>query len=248
MGISETEEYIFNNWKEQTRLRTIRRKKREIVEANDKRIIRLFKERRELEKRKRNLPMIDLNPPIQKGWKRYFVVREDVRRSKQGVFYENLLRKINTTQYSDTKEFRKKKKKAGRKIYEPKKQDLYIIYPHELVKLKITPAELLCFNLKIKEKVINKKIVETYYYEIIESWRFVLRIRPNLIDKVKAHDNELEQRIDELYDALFRDYANHSRLKKLRDYSYDRWGDTEKEKYANPLKNKPLQNILEDFC
>ncbi len=194
MGISETEEYIFNNWKEQTRLRTIRRKKREIVEANDKRIIRLFKERRELEKRKRNLPMIDLNPPIQKGWKRYFVVREDVRRSKQGVFYENLLRKINTTQYSDTKEFRKKKKKAGRKIYEPKKQDLQIIYPHELVKLKITPAELLCFNLKIKEKVINKKIVETYYYEIIESWRFVLRIRPNLIDKVKAHDNELEQK------------------------------------------------------
>jgi hypothetical protein len=247
MGISETETYIFNNWKEQTRLRTISRKKREIIEANDKRIIRLYKEKRELDKRKRELPMIDLNPPIQKGWKRYFVVREDVRRSKQGVFYENLLRKINTTQYSDTKEFKKSTKKCGRRIYEPRKQDLQVIYLYELAKLKITPAELLCFDLKTKVKMINKRIVETYYYEMAEPWRFVLRIRPNLIDKVKAHDNELEQRIDELYAELFRDYANHRRLKKIRDFSYDRWGDTEKEKYSNPLKNKPLQCILEEF-
>ncbi|MDZ7900020.1 MAG: hypothetical protein U5N85_18600 [Arcicella sp.] len=75
----------------------------------NKQLIRLYREDRSLRKQKYELPMIDLVPPIQRGWKRYFIVREDVRRSKMGVFYENLLQKINTVQHSADKTFKVKK-------------------------------------------------------------------------------------------------------------------------------------------
>ena len=56
----------------QFRIRTKRRRKRASIEANDKKLIRLFKEERKLRKQKHELPMIDLVPPIQKGFKRFF--------------------------------------------------------------------------------------------------------------------------------------------------------------------------------
>ena len=139
MDIIVPEEYIFNNWEDQIRIRSKRRRKRDIIEAHDKKLIRLFKEDRELSKRRSELPMIDLKPPIQRGYKRYFIVREDVRRSKQGVFYENLLRKINTTQFSATKEFKQKKRRLGRRIYEARGQYLKTVLPHEINQMKLTP-------------------------------------------------------------------------------------------------------------
>jgi hypothetical protein len=86
MGIIVPEKYILNNWEEQIRIRSKRRRKRDIIEGQDKRLIRLFKEHRGLRKRRSELPMIDLIPPIQRGYKRYFIVREDVKRNRQGVF------------------------------------------------------------------------------------------------------------------------------------------------------------------
>ncbi len=246
MGFATTEEYIFNNWEDQIRIRSKRRRKRDIIEGQDKKLIRLFREDRELRKRHRELPMIDLVPPIQRGYKRYFIVREDVRRSKQGVFYENLLRKINTTQYSPTKEFKKKKKRLGRRIYEERNQELKVIYPYEINKLKLTPQEMLCFTFKIKIEVKFKKIYQRQYFEMTEPWRYVLRIRPNMIDKVKTHDEELEQRLAELNHKVYRNKLNYARLSKLRDWGYDHWGDTEKQKYDNPLRNKSLHRILEE--
>ena len=104
IAMSESSIFIENQFK----IRTKRRRKRASIEAKDKKLIRLYKQEKELRKRKYNLPMIDLSPPIQKGYKRFFVVREDIKRSKLGSFYENLLQKINTFQYSSTKIFKKK--------------------------------------------------------------------------------------------------------------------------------------------
>ncbi len=246
MGITVTEEYIFNNWEDQIRIRSKRRRKRDIIEGQDKKLIRLFKEDRELSKRCSELPMIDLKPPIQRGYKRYFIVREDVRRSKQGVFYENLLRKINTIQHSATKEFRQKKRRLGRRTYEARGQQLKVVLPHEINKMKLTPQEMLCFTFKIKIEVRHKRIYQTQYFEMTEPWRYVLRIRPNMIDKIRTHDEELEQRLAELNDKVYKNKINYARLSKLRDWGYDRWDDLEKLRYANPLKDKSLYQILEE--
>ncbi len=246
MSIILPEKYIFNNWEDQIRIRSKRRRKRDIIEGQDKKLICFFKEDRELSIRRSELPMIDLKPPIQRGYKRYFIVREDVRRSKQGVFYENLLRKINSTQFSATKEFRQKKRRLGRRIYEARGQHLKVVLPHEINKMKLTPQEMLCFTFKTKIEVRYKRVYQTQYFEMTEPWRYVLRIRPNMIDKIRTHDEELEQRLAELNDKVYKNVTNYARLSKLRDWGYNRWDDLEKLRYANPLKNKSLYQILEE--
>ena len=231
--------------KNQLRIRTKRRRKRASVEARDKKLIRLYKEEKELRKRKYNLPMIDLSPPIQKGYKRFFVVREDVKRSKMGSFYENLLQKINTFQYSSTKIFKKKAKRKGKKVLVDIEQKLNVIYPHELKKLKLDERQLNCFDYKIVLEVLGKTIREKHFYEFKEPWRYVLRIRPNMIDKVKAFDSELEQRIAELDTILYENHKSNGRLIKMKGWC--RYIYKNQEKYINPLKNKSLNQIIKNF-
>jgi hypothetical protein len=228
MGIPELESY--------RNIRSKRQRKRAAIEAKDKNLIGLYKESKRLSKLKRDLPMIDLIPPVQKGWKRHFIVREDVKKSRDGIFYENLLRKINTVHYSDEKVFRKKKRKAGKRIYVEIKQELRVVFPHELFRMKLTERELSCFEYRTVYEVRRQQIQTRNEYVFKEPWRYVLRISPNIIDKTKMYDADLEQQIKIIDIALYDNYKNRGRIGKIRDWGYDRWGDTQKEKYYNPLK------------
>lgn len=229
----------------QFRIRTKRRKKRASIEANDKKLIRLYKQNKELRKQKQELPMIDLVPPIQKGYKRFFVVREDVKRSKAGSFYENLLQKINTFQYNETKIFKKKKKKFGRKIYVEREQSLKVFYPNDFAKLKLNERQIECFELRLLQEIRGRTIYAKEVYVLKEPWRFVLRIRPNMIEKVKLFDAELEQKMAEVDAIIYKNYKNHGRLKKLRGWGGYNYHN--EEKYKKPLQNMPLHLIIENF-
>lgn len=75
------------------RLRTARHKKRMQYEDFDKQLIQLHQEENGLYEQRRNLGWEPLLPAVQKGWKRFFVLRDDVARSKQAEFFENILKK-----------------------------------------------------------------------------------------------------------------------------------------------------------
>ena len=96
------------------RLRSARNKKRSQKEDKEKRLIQLHKQEVKLWMDRRNLPLVPLAEPYQKGWKRFFVLREDVQGSNKAGFYESLLEKINTIQYSKDKGFKAKKDECGR--------------------------------------------------------------------------------------------------------------------------------------
>ena len=64
------------------RLRSARDKKRSQKEDFEKRLIQLDQEEDRLRAEKHKLPWVPLSEPYQKGWKRYFILREDVKRSK----------------------------------------------------------------------------------------------------------------------------------------------------------------------
>jgi hypothetical protein len=226
------------------RLRTERRRKRDAIDDKNKQLIRLYREDKNLRKQKMELPMIELVPPIQRGWKRYFIVREDVRRSKVGTFYENLLQKINTVQYNSDKAFKVKKKRKGRRIYEAKEQLLKVIYFYELSKFKFTERESECFELKTIREVRFKTIYEKQIYVFKEPWRYILRICPNMIDKVKAHDNELEQRLAEVNAKVWHN-SKRGKIIKLGFARSYRWKNFENTKYLNPLKNVACGEIEE---
>lgn len=82
------------------RLKSLRRKVRLKHLEFDKKLIKLYHEERAISRQIWNLGYEELKPPVQRGWKRYFVLREDTIRSKDAKFFQSILDKINTVQYS----------------------------------------------------------------------------------------------------------------------------------------------------
>ncbi|SHL19553.1 hypothetical protein [Chryseobacterium polytrichastri] len=180
------------------RLRSLRSRKRISRKDVEKQIRKKYKRSRELWETRRKIPLVPLEKPYQKGFVRFFVVRDDVKRTKDGKFFEGILMKINTYMYSETRKFQKKKRKFGRKIYVPRDQKLDRLLPYQWndPKLGLTTREKQYF-LKREEYDPLRKKYDTYY-EFIEPWRFTLRIKPYMITHYKPLSSDLEKEIDEL--------------------------------------------------
>ena len=228
------------------RLQTARRKVRMQHEDFEKGLLSLHRERQKLRKQQRELGWIELKPPIMRGWKRYFVLREDVARSKQASFFEGILQKINKIEYSSRKDFKVKKRKGGKKIYILRDQQL--LQPDEchFRKMKFNDIEAQFFEIRyVKEKWMKqpKKI-----FVFVEPWRFVLRVRPNIITKTRARDEEIEKRLQKI-EAFFERSFLLPKLHRMV-YGYYKWSWNEGEKgwEKNPLKNKPVVRILDEIA
>ncbi len=228
------------------RLRSARQKKRAQFEDFHKHLIRLHKEDRALALKKRNLGWEPLVPPIQNGWKRFFVLREDVARSKHAPFFENILKKINTRDWSHRKDFMVKYRRFGKKKYRVKGQKLLQPDLNHFAKLEFTDEEKQFFHPEyFYEKWRDIPMVRFVFNE---PWRFVLRVRPHLIDKVRVLDSEIESRRKEIDNYLDRNYYDHVLYRILHGHGkYSYWKDYEKEKEKNPLKHKPLHRILDEL-
>ncbi len=179
------------------RLRNLRSRKRIIKRDVEKQIRKKYKYSDQLWEMRRNIPLVPLEKPYQRGFVRFFVVRDDVKRSKDGVFFEELLKKINTEMYSPDRKFLKKKRKRGRKIYVPKEQRVANIYPWEWdnPKFGLTEKEKQYFVMKDHYCPIRRS--RKVYYEFTEPGRFVLRVKPNIITHYKPLQSDLEKEIDE---------------------------------------------------
>jgi hypothetical protein len=228
------------------RLRTARQKVRAQYKDFHKHLIALHKEEKALRKQKWNLGWEPLVPPVQKGWKRFFVLRDDVARSKAADFYSGILTKINTVEYSHRKDFKRKKRAFGRKKYVVREQ--YLLRPDEyhFQKAAFTEAEQAQFHAQYSFEKGRGKFIKRYVFN--EPWRFVLRIRPNMIDKVRKQDPELDAKLKEIDTYLERNGFNKIQ-DRLLDFSYKwwKWAGVKKHTEMNWTKNKPLTEILNEL-
>ncbi len=231
------------------KIKSKRRKIRDQKKGEEKRLIRLNKEWEQIRHQQRNLGYVDLIPPIVRGWKRYFILREDVARSRQAIFYQKILDKINTVQHSYRKDFKKKKRKRGKKIWVEEAQRLAELEDYLFIKQKFTEKEASLFE----EKYISigyfryKKLVKVFVFK--EPWRFVLRVRPNLITKVKAVDVELKKRQNEIYDYLSWNGKTGMFYRLINGSYKDGWGKYNKKWndfriYKGQFKQQSLQQLL----
>ena len=228
-----------------SRLRNLRSRKRIVREDYEKFLRECCDRHAELEKQRRNLPLVPLEKPYQKGYVRFFVLREDVRQGKQADFFATLLEKINTYQYADNRKFQKKKKRRGKPVYVARKQELRSFSQRELeraldsgefsVKEYLYFARVECFNRQ-------KDRFETYY-EFTEPWRFELRVKPNMITHYRPVDVAIERELAE-FDEIINDHKNwgiiHSKIYG-GSYSWRRYQKRyePKEKY----KRTPVKEI-----
>ncbi|PVD52548.1 hypothetical protein DC498_08475 [Terrimonas sp.] len=228
------------------RLRTARQKKRMRFEDFDKQLIQLDIKRRALWVKRNNLGCEPLIPPIQKGWKRFFVLREDVAGSKHAEFFQCILDKINTKDWSAKRDFKVRRRKLGRKIYVVKPQKLLAPDEHHFRRLGFTEAERQLFYPELRyEKWCNHPVKR---YVFAEPWRFVLRVQPNMIDKVRIKDAELESEIDKIDNYIERRDLEKRMGKILRGwhkYGWWDWKNMERYDEVNPYKNKSLKQMLD---
>lgn len=234
------------------RIRNLRSRKRIIKKDVERQVRQKCKYRRRLWEIKRDIPLVPLDKPYQKGFVRFFVVRDDVKRSGNGRFFEELLKKVNTEMYSPTRKFLKKKRRHGRRIYVAKEQKIANIYPWQWdsPKLGLTAKEKEYFVRKNNYCPIKKSI--EVYYEFIEPWRFVLKVRPNIITHYKPLQADLEKEIDET-DAFLDRHKVQGIIHKTIYGKPDRWKNKYSRDRMKSLKAfhyiasaKEIAGILED--
>ncbi|MEG0761737.1 MAG: hypothetical protein RR411_09690 [Chryseobacterium sp.] len=215
-----------------SRLRSLRSRKRTIRKGVEKQIRKKYKRSNELCELRRNIPLIPLGEPYQKGFVRFFVVRDDVKRSKDGDFFEGILKKINTKMYSETRKFLKKKRKFGKRIYVDREQKLVQLSVYQWNKLELTTREKQYFLKREDYNPFRKKY--NIYYEFIEPWRFVLRVQPNMITHYKPLHSDLEKKIDELNSYL----DQHKIAGIIHKTIYGKRDLWEKKYKRDPLKSR----------
>jgi len=228
------------------RLRTARQKKRAQYKDFEKYLLKLYREEYELNRQIRTLGYRPLVPPVQKGWIRSFVLRDDVAEGKYAPFFQGILDKINTGNWSHRKDFRIRKRKKGRKIYVVKEQFLESPYTYKFRWMGFSEAERRYFDdipcYKYGGRLPEMKHVFN------EPWRFVLKVQPNMIDKERIVDPELESAIAALRNYLDRNAYRGMQLHLLygrRRWRHRREGSRYDEK--DPFRNKPLFRVLEEL-
>jgi hypothetical protein len=237
---------LFNDYFESSRLKNKRRKKRLVKEDFEKHLVQLSKRKQAIYVAIKELPLIALKEPYQKGWVRFFVVRKDVLRSEEAMFYVNVLEKINTFQFSNQKTFANRKKRSGKKTDHPREQFLAKISVSEwnTNKFELTDKEKSCF-IRIEKWSDRCRCFKTYY-QFTESWRFVFKIEPNIITHKKAVDAVLESEKRLIENYIQNRYLGYKIYKtRNRDVSY--YYSLEKLKNSNQINHNNLNTIYEQY-
>ena len=229
-------------------IKSARQKRRLVKTDRDKQLIQLDKRRDELWEQKRLLPKVTLEHPYQRGWKRFFVLHDDIKHGQQADFYEALLAKINTVAYHHDKSFKRKKRRKQRYTYQVKQQLLCELSQQnwDSNKIKLTDEERVCFT---RVEIFDVKTYRTdVKYVFAEPWRYVLKVAPHMVTHIRLMDTEIEKELSYIDDHINNNYLT-PRLHRLTNGRYFRWKDefTERLKYINKLKNTPRYAHKEAF-
>lgn len=227
-------------------IKTARQRKRLQKKDFEKQLLALHRKKEQLWTQQQSLPMVPLKEPYQKGWKRFFILRDDVSRSSKAAFFEALLEKINTVQYDRDKAFKIKRRRKRRKVYEPRPQYLRAFHDYEWNNTrfnKLTDAEKQLFYLHMSWCKASKRM--EYRYVCSEPWRFVLRIAPNMITEAKMVDQVLEQEIAALNMHIDRNHLRPAIARAMGE-SYNAWWRSwdDKYKYKKDRHHQPLHAVL----
>lgn len=227
------------------RIKSKRQKKRIRIKSFQKQLLKTYQEQQFIYKAMRNMEYIELSPPIKRGFKRYFIVRHDVAIGKDGAFFETLLTKINTVQFSHRRDFKRKKRRKGKKILVERPQAVKELRPYELKKLGITEKEMHFFK-EIQERVDNityKKFVFT------EPWRYLLKVSPNFITHLQRINPILEQQAADINNYLTSRHLTHKLFKFKNGSCKNRrfWEKGEKNKYLPFTDPKLVRKAIQQY-
>lgn len=190
--------------------------------------------------------MVPLAEPYQRGWKRHFVLHDNVKNSESGPFYEQLLTKINCVQYHYSHTFRRKRNRSKKKMVVIDQPVLKAFDKYEWMRTGLlTEVERECFHTELRWD--KYRCCYNIVYVFNEPWRYVIIVQPNIIHEAKLNDELLEQQIAWVDDFLEQD-NRWLTLRRLLDgaYGWKRRKEPLKPKEKEYFKKQPLHKILNE--
>ena len=202
-----------------------RRAKRIAKNQFDKTVLALEREYKELQEAKRAIPWIKLDEPIQRGWKRFYVLRDDVNRRADANIIRDVLKRVKLTQYCDNEAFEQYNWKAEQ--WYPMREEM--LKPLGIGECDRDPGiterhrKFLIKNSDWFYQHGWKKIVEGYWFK--EKWMLEVKVEPHYVTHYQELDAELETKLAHIDKKLYENWKAHGRLIKLHGWHNWSWYD-----------------------
>jgi hypothetical protein len=195
--------------------KTERRRKRDAMNQKKKSLLVIDRNELALSKTIRNLEPIPLKQPYQKGFMRTFILSERAAMSKNKEQFKEILNVINSKQYSLRKDFKVKKRKNRKKVWNEKVHLLNAIAPQCYFKLE---KEYQKYFLKIEKHNSQKNTTEIKYVFAHPTY-FKLNITPNIITHQRQVNATLETALKFITNKIERNNL-HPKILNAKSKSY----------------------------
>lgn len=204
-----------------------KKSKSQRYEELDKQLIKFSKRLNAIYKEKREMPLIPLKPPIQKGWAKHFKMRDDISRRADAKDLARILKAIDLYIYSSKPDF--KAKKFTTKQREDMPHDLKHIPEKSWAKLQWPEHFKKWFDLKTK---IKHGVSGTTYEVKGYFFKFPYMFESEVIPHMATHRREANANLDREEKEIEQFFTLHqgwTRLAKLGSGYRRRWdGDKTK--------------------
>ena len=228
-----------------------RREKRKEIESNDKKLLALEREYHKLLDIKWKMPSIPLPVPIQKGYKRFMTLREDIKRRKDADIIQQCLKKVNVTMYCDNAEFERKDWKTGKQIFiNPELHPIGVGEWQKYVTLEKwgeRQRKYFDFGIRYWSKYGYLKKFEGYW--IKDEYMFVPKVEPHFLTHYRDVDPAVETRLKEVKSKLWDNWKNDGRLHKLhgwKGWKHDDWYESTAPQIADDIMRMMVKEYEED--
>lgn len=218
-----------------------RRQRRFDKEDAEAELRKIWREQERLWMAKRTKNWIELEKPERRGYVRFFVLRQDIAKSKEANFYNLLLKHIQEYVYCRDKKFLRKDYKTKKMV--PIEQYLKPIEHKDWNKLNFSEKQKACFDKRWKQNKFGKG--GKFVYEFIKDWMFVMKIEPYYITKKLILDPQLESRYKEIQNKI----DNNNLWPKIYHQKGKKYGYSWKDKTKNDLIEKIMDKyIIEEIA
>lgn len=192
---------------------------RRSIEEKDKKIIRFCKRLYELRRAEREIPLVPLPKPIQRGFKKSFKLREDISRRNDAHIFKRILGVINTTVYCKTQDFKVKKYHSNQLTDIPHSLDY--ISEYEWGKLNWPQSLKKWFILRSKhidtKYGLSRIPIKGYYFS--HPYFFDTKIEPHFVTHTCPVDVNIKREIAEI-EAFMTNNSGWARLGHLKGYTH----------------------------
>lgn len=225
-----------------------RTRQRRIDKAKaEKELISTYRRYMRLMKAKRSMRLVELEKPVRSGYKRYFVLREDVAKSREAHIYRGLLKYVQHTIYSRDKKFLYKDYKTKKML---PMQHLPMAIDHKtwnkiLAEGLLTPRQKGMFVQTWKQT--NPKNPKVGYYQWVfqKDWVFTSKTEPHYKTHSLLLDPQLESEMMEVTNKIERNNLWPKIDKVLGVSSYRGWNRHHKITLIEKHFAAEARNILE---